>query len=257
MSKLTYLTSDQVDALRALASDCAERAEAVLSELGPRLRKAAHLFQETASKAIPSRIPEHPTVSYERPVIGDFVAVMTDIRDSTQHLRVAIKDTYSLVERVYFETNIALPIFAKITEFFDGSATEYLGDGTLSLFAVNEDKPDEGCKRAYRASYSALEALTSVINPQVEARKLPALKIGVGIGRSRALVSAVGLPEALQPNAFGECVFFASKLSKWGENEIYADETFRSTFKATEGGKLSFRSHKAGDIGGYLISRSN
>lgn len=256
MTIFTYLSAAQVESLRSLAFDCAKRAEKVLAELGPHLRKAAHLFLEEASTEIPSRIPQHATVSYDRPVIGDFAAVITDIRDSTKHLRTAISGTFSQVERLYFETSVALPVVAKVTELFNGSTTEYLGDGTLSLFEINENSPMEGCKKAYRASKSTLEVLDEVINPVLLERKLPALRMGIGIGRSRAIVSAVGLSDALQPNAFGECVFFAAKLSKWGSNEIYADSIFRRSFKKAEGGLLQFRRRTREEIDGFLICRS-
>lgn len=252
----TYLKDPQVQDISDLVEKSASRAEVVLSELGGLLRKAAAM-KVMESSLVPSRIPNHPTVSYDRPVIGDFIAVVCDIRNSTKHLRQAISGTYSLVERVFFETSIALPAIAKVMACFEGATTEYLGDGTLSLFAVDEQNPLPSSKLAYRSALSVLEIFSQIVNPVIRRYNLPALQIGIGIGRSRAIVSAVGLDGELQPNAFGECVFFASKLSKWGVNEIFGDSFFRSAFKKVEGGVLRFRSHRRDEIDGFLISRSD
>jgi hypothetical protein len=258
MPSFSYLRSKQIDALDELAQKLAARAASVLDELGAHLRKARVLLKESAT-AIPSLIPGHETVSYERPVVGNFIAAISDLRDTTTRLRQAIGKpaAYSLAERVYFETAVALPIIARTMLYFDGRTTEYLGDGTLTLFVVPGDDGADKCEAAFKASVSAVEAISYIVNPLLTTTNLPKLAVGVGIGMSRALVSAIGLPERLVPNAFGECVFPAAKLSKWGENEIYADSTFEANYPTSEGGKIRFRRIRKDEIDGFLVSKQS
>ena len=256
MPIFSYLAPTQVETLEQLAQDLAKRAAIVLEDLGAHLRKA-HLVLRESATAVPSLIPGHKVVSYERPVVGNFIAAISDLRDTTERLRQAIGKPalYSLAERVYFETAISLPIVARTMAYFDGQTTEYLGDGTLGLFVVPDDDAAKACKSALKASVSAVEAIRYIVNPLLADVNLPEVAIGVGIGMSRALVSAIGLPGQLIPNAFGECVFHAAKLSKWGANEVYADNTFETNYPETKAGKVRFRRTHRDEMEGFLVSK--
>lgn len=248
-----YLSVAQLKELKDLARESSERAQHTLEQFGPLLKKAGFISLREAR--MDSRIPGFPRISHHAPQLGEFVALVIDMRDSTKHLRQAITGTYSLVERVYLETSILLPVCARVIEMKSGSTTEFTGDGLIALFNIdNAEDSDTTLRASYKAAKSAIDAVTLIVNPQIVGLALPALQIGIGLALSRAIVSSVGDPQGiLQDNAFGECVFFASKLAKWGRNEIYGDVAYQARYPKKDHGPLKFRRYTHGEITGFLL----
>lgn len=93
-----------------------------------------------------SLMPGLPPIYEGQTIIGEFIALVADMRDSTNHLLQAIspkKADISDLQRVFYETSALLPSLAKVVSFHDGKTTEYLGDGILAFFLVDEeDKTD-------------------------------------------------------------------------------------------------------------------
>jgi class 3 adenylate cyclase len=73
-----------------------------------------------------------------------------------------------------------------------------------------------------------------------ERYNLPALRIGIGLAYSKALVTIIGTEDNLHAKAMGECVYRASKLSN-GSNEIIIDEKLKILWPKRKGGSLSFK----------------
>jgi class 3 adenylate cyclase len=183
---------------------------------------------------------------------------MLDMRQSTDHLRQAIRAKVSEMQRVFYEVSALLPPMAKVINDHEGAVTEYLGDGLLALFQLprNEEEQAPILRRIINGAKQCMETLEEVINPILFSRYyLPRLNIGIGLAFSDAIISHFGLPPDTQVKVLGECIYFASECSKeW--NEIVLHENLQRIWPTSKDGKLTFRfkSFKK-DVNGYIVNR--
>ncbi|MCK4394878.1 adenylate/guanylate cyclase [Candidatus Bipolaricaulota bacterium] len=205
-------------------------------------------------------MPGHSVISQDDVRLDQFIALVADMRKSTEHLMCAISQktaTASQLERVFYETAALLPGLAVAIGYEDGSVTEYLGDGVLALFPYDKSDPDDSIRTAYRGARNCLQFVDDVLNPELDRRySLPGLEIGVGLACSRALVTLVGTKQFAQPKAFGECVFRATKLSK-GHNEIRVDARLYNEWPQSKGGQLRFIEKQYQGWKGYVVKRKH
>jgi len=235
------LTSSQINQIKALIRASLNRAEDVWKKNGLLLEKAdTSIFaSDHAMERADSQIPGYEEVKLGEEKVDTFIAMVADIRGSSNHLRHdSPSPKVTSLQRVYYETSALLPALELTVSFYGGSTTEYLGDGILSMFQV-KDK-DEVIREAYRAGRDCINHTLSLVNSELASRyELPKLNIGIGLGMSEALVSLVGLPRKFHPKAIGRCVYNASKLST-GMNEIYVDERMWKEWPSEKGGTLKF-----------------
>lgn len=217
-------------------------------------RDSIALESESAS----SRFPAHPIIQDDETEIDEFIALVMDMRDSSKHLMEELSSKVSDVtrlQRVYYETSALLPAVEQTIKYSQGSVTEYLGDGVLAFFKVNEEDKQETIREVYTASKNIMNDTLSIINNVLSKRyNLPPLEIGIGLSMSKALITLVGLSGEKHPKAFGKCVFYATKLSG-GRNEILTDKWLQNSWPSSSGGKLKFIPKKINTVDGYLIER--
>ena len=258
------MESSQKDEIRDVVNEALDTAERHWTGGGYKLKRAAmdhiatssveNLFEDEASN-----IPGHPTVQEERTVIDDFIALVVDIRGSSDRLvrNTSLKKSkVSDIQRVYYETSALLPACAKAIQFRTGSVTEYLGDGVLALFQVDKDDTKTAVYQAYGAAKDILYEMLPIVNKILEERyNLDELKIGIGLGYSNAIVSLIGLPNEKHPKAFGACVFHATKLSD-KYNEIHIDEPLYHLWPTGKKGSVKFVSTNRSNVKAYRIDRN-
>jgi class 3 adenylate cyclase len=236
------------------------RAEATWKSVGRQVVLAKsqpvfdHALEEAQSK--PSSIPGHPWVSGERPTVDEFVALVVDMRNSSEHLksrRASAKIEYGF-QRVYYETSALLPAVSVTCAFNEGVVTEYLGDGALILFRVDPEDRVETIRQAYRAAKHCVGQSRDIVNRHLQARfDLPEIHIGAGLSMSKALISLVGDDQDSQPKAIGECVWEATKLSG-GTNTVHVSESVRSGWPSSKGGLLRFIKTRVKSVDGYRVA---
>ncbi|WP_460044422.1 hypothetical protein [Pseudomonas sp. S2_H01] len=221
------------------------------NQVGSQMRKAMVLdsISSEAYAVNESVIPGHPFVDEEKPEVDEFVALVVDMRKSSERLKTrasfpGIEDGF---QRVYYETSALLPALAQTALHKDGHVTEYLGDGVLILFRVDTDDRPKTIKAAYNAAARCVDISRKIVNDLLFERfKLPSLDIGAGLSLSKAMVTMVGLPGSMQPKAIGQCVWEASKLSA-GYNRVNVSEDLKTAWPSVKGGSLKFTrldSHK-------------
>lgn len=259
------LTRVQKTEIESMVENCLNNAERVWKDHGKELTKAGVVADESFSaradsgqtEIVQSRIPQHPLVYGDNPTVSDFIALVADMRKSSDHLLCAIsrkKADVSLLQRLYYETSALLPALEMTLSYEDGAVTEYLGDGILSLFCVNEGNIGESIKKAYRSAKNCLGDTRSIVNRKLNDRyKLPELNIGIGLSYSEALVQLVGIAGKRHPKVIGKCVYYASKLSA-GVNEIYADDRIKDLWPTSKNGKLQFIERKSRGTNGFIVS---
>lgn len=184
--------------------------------------------------ALPSNIPGHDLV--DKSQISEFIALVCDIRKSTQRLSTTLTDArVNGIQRVFYETSALLPSLEVVIDHFNGAVTEYLGDGVLGFFPyLNADD----LYNSYYASIGCMEMVRPIVNQEIKDRyNLPPLDIGIGMACGPAMVRKVAKKHV---KAFGRCVWTASKLS--GEtNTILVDDQLKAKWPSSKGGRISFR----------------
>ncbi len=210
------------------------------------------------SETIGSSIPGHPLVNDDEVKIDEFIALVADMRDSSNHLMCASshkKTDISGLQRVFYETSALLPAIAKTISYENGNVTEYLGDGVLAFFKVDKEEKNKAIYAAHRASKNIISDTRTILNSIIHERyRLPEISVGVGLAYSKAMITLVGLQGEKHPKAFGECVFRATKLSN-GNNLIMADENLKAMWPTSKGGNLSFNKKIMNGVNGFVINR--
>jgi class 3 adenylate cyclase len=247
------LPSEKIIELKAIVNNALDRSEELWKNTRARVSGRKAELSE-------SNIPGHPTIDNDEYVSDQFIAMVIDMRDSTQHLRTRISPERARVtqmERVYYEVSALLPAMAKVIQDEEGRVTEYLGDGALALFqAPRKDKAKEtdAVYSACRAAQNCLDALERVVNPAlVERYGLPSIEMGVGLAYSDAVVTRFGLRPNTEVKVIGECIYFATQLSK-GRNQILVHEWLDNIWPSGPNGKIRlsrFSGHW--DFNAYLL----
>lgn len=249
---LSNLISKSLD--RAEAIWHKEGADLILENIG--LEDSSHESLDSMhiikkSELVPSRIPGTPVVSSDENKVEEFIALVADMRNSTQHLMTRnTHGSVSELQRVYYETSALLPALDFAISINEGSVTEYLGDGVLALFRVDSDDISTSTKNAKWAATDCLETVLPMVNKELFLRyELPELKMGVGMAFSKALVTTMGLSGSLHAKAFGKCIYRATKLSN-GTNLILVDEQLKAKWPVSQtGGGFSFKLMKSNNLG--------
>lgn len=235
-----------------------DNAENIWNEVGEQfaIEKAEiRVFSEGAK--VPSQIPGHKILTEGKPEVGDFIALVLDIRNSTDHLLMAINAKATQLERVLYETTAINTAGAVVIEHYKGGLTEYLGDGFLALFKVEDEKNSKNIVyNAHNAAKCCLKEALNIVNDIIYKRyELPKLSIGIGLAYSKAIVTIVGINDNLHPKALGECVFRASKLAG-GYNDIHIDKKLKYLWPKSDDGQLKFiYTNRFDKIDGYLINK--
>jgi hypothetical protein len=127
------LTEQQESEIRGVINICLHQAEQIWKETGPYLQELAAKFSDEMAAAISTLIPGHEKIDPGKPEVGEFVALVLDVRDSTKHLRELYDGGHipQHLQRVLYETFALLPAVSKAVDYEKGRTTEYLGDGLL------------------------------------------------------------------------------------------------------------------------------
>ena len=251
------LTREERDSVSATISKGLNRAEETWGEVGHKfVRKTMVLDSAHAMESIePSKIPGHPWVTDGTPKVDEFIAMVIDMRGSTKSLKTIcsashIKDGF---QRIYYETSALLPAISVVTSFEGGVVTEYLGDGALVLFQVDENDRKESIKSASRAARNCVNEMRELINKQLDERyKFPNMSLGAGLAIGKALVTLVGSLDNLQPKAIGECIWEATKLSG-GVNKVHVSDNIYDLWPAGKGGKMQFHRTSMREVSCYRL----
>jgi hypothetical protein len=216
------------------------------------MRQKNVLFSEAR---VETQIPGFPFLEDGVPKVDDFIAFVFDIRNSTEHLLVAIKAKASQLERVLYETTSVNTLGSFVIEKRGGGITEFLGDGFLALFKSQEGKDVYPAHNAAKDCLEGMEIVNKILQDRYE---LPPLNVGIGMAYSKAIVTLVGTENNLHPKAIGECVYRASKIA-CGHNQILVDEKLRLFWPKSDGGSLKFNmaNHKnSNEVAAYKIERT-
>ncbi len=221
------MTNDKQSKLYLLA---AERIQIATKHLERgRLRELIKAITEEAE--IPGF--ENKTMKFGKFVNKEFVAMMTDIRKSSD-----IINSYEGDEKMFKIFYSYAAVVASIVDSHGGTSTEFLGDGVVNLFDTDSSR-EEALINAYKASKEILEARQQILNPLYFANDLPLIDIGIGIDYGQTIVTRFGHNGDNDLKAFGKCVYNASKLCK-GNNTIQSTQSAKEVWPSGPNGTLIF-----------------
>lgn len=237
-----------------------EKAENIWNDVKDEfLEKGVRNFTELNESFTPSDIPGFPLLKNGEGKVGKFIAMVLDIRNSSNHLLQAIRNNtgVSQLERVFYETTAINTIGLIMVNKNSGAITEFLGDGFLAIFPA-EERTD--VHKPKKAAEECLRIIKEIINPLIKEKyDLPELSVGIGLAYSKAIVTVIGFGKDLFPKAIGECIYRASKLST-EKNEILYDSAIKNFWPSSKGGAISFseKNHKnSGLATGFTLKRKN
>lgn len=251
------LSHEEESALSAAISDGLDRAEKAWEKVGNQFVTKYTFAMDSVrfqEQKAPSKIPGHLLVTDGIPKVDDFIAMVVDMRDSTQRLKTRLAPPkISGFQRVFYETSALLPAISVLSSFEDGSVTEYLGDGALALFQVDRNDIVNSVRNAGRVARNCISTMRTLLNQELESRyNLPRVDLGVGLAISKAMVTLVGSDDNLQPKAIGECVWEATKLSG-GRNKVFVSQNIYENWPTSKGGLLRFAKDTVRGVEGYRI----
>jgi hypothetical protein len=255
------MKTEKIEEIRKVISLSLDEAETNWSEVGHKLHIEKALTLDSISiieaRQEPSKIPGHQFVSDGIPIVEEFIALVVDMRNSTEHLKsernnIRIENGF---QRVYYETTALLSAVSTAVSFENGRVTEYLGDGALALFSADADRK-QAIYDAYHAAENCISIVRQCINDEILNRyNLPQINLGVGLSISQAMVTLVGDEKNKQPKVIGQCVWEATKLSG-GVNCIYVSEALRAVWPTSTPGSLSFSTITGrSDINGFRVKK--
>lgn len=251
------LSGEQKREVTALVHGALDKAERIWNKHGLALDEAIRADSVTKREVVSSRIPGHKAVESGREHVGTFIALVADMRDSSKHLLQRIAGTkVTELQRIFYETSALLPALELTIQYDGGAVTEYLGDGLLALFAIEEATKPSVVRAAWSASENCVGDTRGIVNNALGERyDLPPLSLGVGMAMSKAVVSLVGIEGISHAKVFGQCVWYATNLAD-GKNEVIVDEWMEAEWPTAKHGGLRFQRKKGRQgVDGFLVTR--
>lgn len=244
------ITLTQKEELAALVSASLDNAEKRYDQVEHFMEKAARLDH------VATPYPGVPFITSDKAVARTYVALVLDIRDSTEHLDEPVRGC-SGIRRLYLETSALLPATGVLVGYDSGKVAEYVGDGLIALFSVAEAPTAKSLSKIHQRAEDILELNEKIVGPELRRRyHFPFLRVGVGLAFGHVMVTAIGLPGDERALAYGKPIYQASHLSK-GENQIVVAPSLRTVWPKGEGGKVQFTEVTVRDSFGFELTRSD
>jgi class 3 adenylate cyclase len=203
------------------------------TELSDTLRRAFSAVTLNEEAEVPGY--EDRNIKFGKFENREFVVMMTDIRDST-----SIINSHNGLVKMFLIFYVYAGVVAKIVDKYNGTSTEFLGDGVLNLFDTKETGRDTALKNSMLAAWAIMEARETILNPFFYANELPLIDFGIGIDHGITIVTKFGYRNDTDLKAFGRAAYHASRLCK-KVNVIVVSENSKDVWPTGEGGVLGFR----------------
>jgi len=181
-----------------------------------------------------------------------------DLRKSSKRaVRIGPRDTF-LTMHTY------LPVALKVLKAASGEVVGLRGDGAVAAFGIvraeERDKPcseaesSKMAKLACVAGEAVIRAVTEIVNPQLNAGAVESgLVVGVGVDMGEFVATRIGVMDAEEFTAYGECVNKSSHLSERGNDNVVVSNKVRAGYPSKPAGSAGF--HRIPDALGLFIYR--
>ncbi|WP_183148027.1 adenylate/guanylate cyclase domain-containing protein [Chryseobacterium nematophagum] len=178
-----------------------------------------------------SIIPGFSVIEDGNIYVGDFIAFVVDIRESTSLFKISYNDHHieNGLQKVFYITSTLLQSIAyTVLEKEGRQAVKLLGDGILVLFKVDSKEISQEIISVYKAAKTCINETMVIFNEVLGQRYgVAPLEIGIGISYGKSIVKVI---DKFHTEVIGECVWEASKLSK-GRNLIKLSKNVENFLK--------------------------
>ncbi|MCD4819243.1 MAG: adenylate/guanylate cyclase domain-containing protein [Candidatus Cloacimonetes bacterium] len=120
-------------------------------------------------------------------------------------------------------------ILDKIITKYGGYVDNYMGDGLIALFEMNN--PQKEVIKAVRASLEIIKAVETEMKPYLKLLWNKSYEIGIGLHYGLVVAGTVGSSNNRQTTVIGDAVNFASRIEsankKIGSNFLISDDVYK------------------------------
>ncbi|MHB8217806.1 MAG: adenylate/guanylate cyclase domain-containing protein [Candidatus Sulfotelmatobacter sp.] len=153
--------------------------------------------------------------------------------------------------------NLYMTEMVRIASDYGGDIEKNTGDGLLIYFDPQTGETDEDvCKRALACGLSMLATTHYLVNPVLQASKLPEVHFRIGMDFGPVTIARIGSSKLFNSRvAIGSVANVASKmLAKAGEDEVVVGNEFRNRLPTTWAQHSSLLTMESGFV--YVVSQS-
>lgn len=150
----------------------------------------------------------------------NFVFMFVDINDSTQMSLSLQEDKFALLIQIFAQE------LSVIVSGYGGYVFKYVGDAVIVLFPARHDRR-KACMNAISCSKAILSIIQNVISPIFEEKKLPDIKVRIGIDYGEVLVVVYGKDvQKAHIDVLGSAINIAAKIASMTQaNQILVGES--------------------------------
>ena len=182
----------------------------------------------------------------------NYAVLFVDMRRSTMRAQQVGPEKTFLTMHVFFSALL------KVVKHYQGKVVDIMGDGLMVFWGgkVAREKDNmvktQAVKNAGLCGRDMLTVREAVINRIIQEQNLgPNISIGVGVTFDSVIVTKIGIDDAYDVKAFGDCINVASHYAKETENKVKVSKKVKNEWPSSKGGRICFTS--AGNSGAYYL----
>jgi len=194
-------------------------------------------------------LPSRDALTFDNGYYAYCSALFIDIRDSSKLPRLHERPTLAKLYRAYVSEMVAvLNASPQCVE------VNIVGDG---VWAIYNTPAKTDIDEVYRRAYTAASMLR-ILNAELEARRITAIKVGIGMSYGRALMVKAGLEGAAindvvyMGDVVNEAAHLAAKGNKMFAPQMMVSDVFKNNLNELNQGLLSW-SNERGCWSGTVI----
>jgi adenylate cyclase len=217
---------EDLDLLSAIASQTAIAIESTMAR--DQLQKEA-IVRQRLGRFLPAGVVERVMAGEIKlgGVSQEVTTLFADIRGFTPMSERASPEVVVEILNEHFS------IMTDAVVQYGGTLDKYIGDSVMALFGAPTNNPDVDPVHAVEAAILMQRGMT-MVNEKLLARRLPTIRIGIGINTGRVIVGEIGSEKQMNYTAIGDAVNLAARLeSNAAPGQILVGESTASHLKGT------------------------
>lgn len=176
----------------------------------------------------------------------NFAVLFIDMRNST------IRTESIGAQKTFLSMHAFIPAMLQVVEHYKGHVIDLMGDGIMVFFYGKDEgfTKEIAIKHAGLCGRDMLTVVDKIVNKILSEDEINyPIKCGVGIDYGKTVITKIGIENAFDVKAFGDCINKASKYSKVS-NSVKVSKKVKEHWPKGPNGKIKFISN--GD--GYLLT---
>ena len=185
----------------------------------------------------------------------NFAVLFADMRGSTLRAKTVG------AEKTFLTMHVFLTALLEVVKHYHGKVIDIMGDGIMVFWGGKEAREKENMinsKAVQNAGLCGRDMLVireNVINRIVLNEQLGSkIDIGIGVTFDKVIVTKIGIQDAYDVKAFGDCINVASEYSSKVTNKVKVSKKIKNLWPEGKGGRICFSSIQGEDA--YYLTQS-